>query len=78
MDARHWKSLIIGFGLPALGVLVIMPIIANTTVHLFGMPLLFLWIFVMFPLTSLCLWVAWRMDEPDYRDPARPGASKER
>ena len=80
MNATHrkslWKSLIIGLGLPAIGVLVIMPLLANTSIHVLGLPLLFVWIFLMFPLTSLCLWLAWRIDEPYYRD-ARTRTVKE-
>ncbi len=57
------KSLIVGLGLPAFGVLVIMPLLANTSVYVFGIPLLFAWIFAMFPLTSLCLWLALRINE---------------
>lgn len=68
MNARIRKSLIIGLGLPVVGVVVIMPLLADTSIHAFGFPLLFLWIFVMLPLTSLCLWIAWRIDEPHYRD----------
>jgi predicted ABC-type exoprotein transport system permease subunit len=75
MNARIWKSLIIGLGLPIVGVLVIMPLLADSTIHVFGVPLLLMWIFVMFPLTSLCLWLAWRIDEPYYRD--APGQSAE-
>ncbi len=73
MDARIRKSVAISLGLPALGVLVVLPLLANTQIHLFGMPLLFVWIFLMFPLTSLCLWLAWRIDEPHYREtPSQP------
>jgi hypothetical protein len=78
MNARIWKSLIVGLGLPGLGVLVIMPLLANTSVHVFGIPLLFMWIFLMFPLTSLCLWLAWRIDEPHYRDISGQTAEEER
>ncbi len=77
MNARIWKSLIIGLGLPAIGVLVVMPLLANTSVRVLGIPLLFVWIFVMFPLTSLCLWLAWRIDEPYYRDAPSQAAKEE-
>ena len=68
MDPRTRKSVVLGLVLPAIGVLVILPLLANTTIHVFGMPLLFVWIFLMFPFTSLCLWLAWRIDEPYYRE----------
>jgi len=78
MNARIRKSLIIGLGLPIVGVLVIMPLLANTSIDVFGLPLLFLWIFLMFPLTSLCLWIAWRIDKPYYRDTPGKAAEEER
>lgn len=81
MNATHrnslWKSLIIGLGLPAIGVLVVMPLLANTSIHVLGLPLLFVWMFVMFPLTTLCLWIAWRIDEPHYRETSRRIAKEE-
>jgi hypothetical protein len=48
--------------------LVVMPLLANTSASIAGIPLLFAYIFALFPLTSLCLWVAWRIDEPRYRE----------
>ncbi|MGH3359088.1 MAG: DUF3311 domain-containing protein [Nocardioidaceae bacterium] len=70
---RDVRSLAIGLGVPVVALLVAMPLLADTSVTVGGIPLLFGWIFAWFPLTSLCLWVAWRIDEPHYRDaPARP------
>lgn len=65
---HSWKSLVIGGVIPAVALLVVMPLLANTSVTLFGIPLLFGYLFVLLPFTSLCLWVAWRIDEPRYRD----------
>lgn len=65
---RDVRSLAIGLGIPAVALLVVMPLLANTSVNIVGIPLLFAWMFAWFPLTSLCLWVAWRIDEPNYRD----------
>jgi len=62
------KSLAVGLGMPAAAILVVMPLIADTSVYVLGIPLLWLWMFAWFPLTTLCLWVAWRIDEPRYRD----------
>jgi len=62
------RSLIIGLGLPAAAILVVTPLLANTDVYVLGIPLLFAWMFAWFPLTSLCLWFAWRIDEPRYRE----------
>ncbi len=63
------------FASPA-SVLVILPLLADSSVRVFGMPLLLVWIFLLFPLTSLCLWIAWRIDEPHYRAAPRPTAEE--
>ena len=70
------RSLIIGLGIPAVAILVVMPLLADTDVHVLGVPLIFAWMFAWFPLTSVCLWFAWRIDEPRYRDEA-VGAAEE-
>ncbi len=65
---HNWKSVVIGGVVPLVALLVVMPLLANTSVTIAGIPLLFAYIFALFPLTSLCLWTAWRIDEPRYRD----------
>ena len=65
---RDVRSLAIGLGVPLVAMLVAMPLLADTSITVGGVPLLFAWIFAWFPLTSLCLWLAWRIDEPHYRD----------
>lgn len=67
---RDARSLIVGLGVPVVALLVAMPLLADTSITVGGVPLLFAWIFAWFPLTSLCLWIAWRIDEPYYREPA--------
>ena len=59
MEASR-RSLIIGLGLPAAAILVVMPLLANTDVYVLGVPLLFAWMFAWFPLTSLCPLVSCR------------------
>lgn len=56
---RSWPSLIIGLVIPVVGVLGGIIAFADTSVFVFGIPLLFFWIFAWFPLTSLCLWISW-------------------
>lgn len=77
MQVRSWQSLVIGLGIPAVAILVVMPLLADTSVHVLGIPLLFFWVFLMFPITTLCLWVAWRIDEPHYRDELARGQAGE-
>lgn len=74
---RDKKSLLIGLGLPAVGILIVLPLVANTSGEVLGVPLLFFWMFLLFPLTTVCLWVAWRIDEPHYRDDTRPAPHRE-
>ncbi|POX40191.1 hypothetical protein C3486_14680 [Streptomyces sp. Ru73] len=71
------KSLAVGLGLPVVAILVVMPLLADTGVYVLGIPLLWLWMFAWFPLTSLCLWVAWRIDEPRYREDPEAGTARE-
>jgi hypothetical protein len=65
---RSWKSIVIGGIVPAIALLLVMPLLADTDVVVLGIPLLFAYVFALFPVTSLCLWIAWRIDEPCYRD----------
>lgn len=74
---RDVRSLAIGLGVPVVALVIAMPLLADTSLAVGGVPLLFAWIFAWFPLTSVCLWVAWRIDEPHYRDDAtEPGAKR--
>lgn len=73
---RNWKSLAIGLFVPAIALLGVLPLLADTSVYVLGIPLLFFWIFAWFPLTTLCLWIAWRIDEPWYRDTDRAGEGR--
>jgi hypothetical protein len=57
---RSWPSVLCGLGIPALAILVGIPLVSNTSVFVFGIPLVFFWMFCCFPLTTLCLWVSWR------------------
>lgn len=64
---ESWKSIAIGGGVPTVAMLVVMPLLADTEISVMGIPLLFAYVFALFPFTSLCLWIAWRIDEPRYR-----------
>jgi hypothetical protein len=68
---RSWKSVVVGLGIPLVAIVVVLPLISNTSVYVFDIPLIFFWMFAWFPLTTLCLWIAWRIDEPHYRDEPR-------
>ncbi len=57
---RSWPSVVIGLFVPAAAILAGIPLVADTGVHVFGIPLLFFWTFLCFPLTTACLWLSWR------------------
>lgn len=64
---RIWASVIIGLGVPVIGVVGVIPFIASTDATVAGIPLLFAWMFTWFPLTSACMWFCWwRFDRHDY------------
>lgn len=70
---RSWPSVLIGLGVPAAAILVGVPLVANTNIFVFGIPLLFFWMFCCFPLTTVCLWVSWRLfDSRHYPKDDRP------
>lgn len=78
---RSWPSVLIGLGIPAAAILIGIPLVSNTPDYVFGIPLLFFWMFCCFPLTSLCLWVSWRFFDsqhyPAENDPAARYPAKE-
>lgn len=44
---------------PVVGVIGMLPIINRLNTTLFGMPLIYAWMFLWFVLTSLCLLLSW-------------------
>jgi hypothetical protein len=61
------SSLALGLGVPFVGIVVALPFVSDTEVTVAGIPLLFLWMFAWFPLTSGCLWLCWHLwDRHDY------------
>lgn len=66
---RRAASPLIGLGIPFVAIVVVLPFVSDTTIRVFGVPFLFFWIFLWFPLTSLCLAIAWFcFDRKDYDD----------
>ncbi|MFP5312259.1 MAG: DUF3311 domain-containing protein [Actinomycetes bacterium] len=62
MIGSRW-SLIVAMGIPALAVLVGVPLVSSSTQTVLGIPMVFAWLFAWLPLTSLCFWVSWRYFE---------------
>lgn len=65
---ERWSSVVLGLVVPAAALLVGIPLVANTSVHIGGVPLLFAYAFALFPFTTVCLWLAWRIDAPYYAE----------
>lgn len=61
MIGSRWS--LAAVGIPAIAVLVGVPIISGSTYTIWGAPAVFVWLFAWLPLTTLCLWVAWRYFE---------------
>lgn len=81
MSGRLWSP-VIGLGIPTVALLVVVPLIGDTGVRVAGIPLLFFWVFLWIPLTSLCLWLSWHFFDRHRPDPdeqpvaARTGAGE--
>ncbi|SAL84851.1 hypothetical protein AWB74_07083 [Caballeronia arvi] len=58
-------KLLIGIGIPYGGVIGLLPWVASAERFVFGVPLVYAWIFSWFVLTSVCLLVCWRMFDRD-------------
>ena len=56
---RSWPCLVIGLVIPAVAILGGIAVIGPLSWTLFGIPAVFSWMFLCFPLTSLCLWISW-------------------
>ncbi|ATJ91838.1 hypothetical protein CIW82_15280 [Acetobacter tropicalis] len=61
MSARpNRKSLALGLGVPFIAIVFVAPFLSCLSFTVFEIPVVFLWIFAWFPLTSLCLWLCER------------------
>ena len=53
--------LILGLGLPYVGVVGLLPWAASKDVFVLGVPFVYAWIFSWFVLTAGCLWLCWML-----------------
>lgn len=58
-------KLLIGIGIPYGGVIGLLPCAASAERFVFGVPLVYAWIFSWFALTSGCLLFCWRVFDRD-------------
>ncbi|MBB4684074.1 DUF3311 domain-containing protein [Amycolatopsis jiangsuensis] len=65
---RSRASVVIGLGVPVVAVVAGILVLAGNPTLVFGIPVVFCWMFCCFPLTTACLWVSWRFfDSRHYR-----------
>ncbi|WP_281701019.1 DUF3311 domain-containing protein [Acetobacter malorum] len=55
------RAVALGFGIPCIAIVLVAPFLSRLTFSLFGIPIVFIWLFAWFPLTSLCLWLCERL-----------------
>lgn len=59
MSLRTFGNIAIGLLIPLIAILGVTPFIGHMETLVFGFPILYFWIFLWFPLTSLCLSISW-------------------
>ncbi|MFG0601531.1 DUF3311 domain-containing protein [Delftia sp. WSY_4] len=64
-------KLFIGIGIPYIAVIGLLPLVASVDRFVFGVPFIYLWIFMWFVLTSLCMLVCWLMFDRHEADDAQ-------
>ena len=70
------KSALLAIGVPFAGVLGGIVVLSGSTAAVFGVPILFAWLFLWMPLTSLCLHLAWKLfDRKDFEAAERAEAA---
>lgn len=62
------KSLLIGTLLPIVAILAGVVALAGSTRQVLGFPVVFAWLFLWMPLTTVCLQLAWRIERHRYAD----------
>ncbi|KFL92015.1 hypothetical protein AmDm5_0456 [Acetobacter malorum] len=55
------RAVALGFGIPFIAIVLVAPFLIRLPFSLFGIPIVFVWLFAWFPLTSLCLWLCERL-----------------
>ncbi|WP_171822585.1 DUF3311 domain-containing protein [Sulfobacillus thermosulfidooxidans] len=59
---RTFWRIIIGIGLPFFAIVGLFPWYDRTYPLIGGFPFVYFWIVLWFPVTTLCLYVVWRLD----------------
>jgi len=61
-------KLLIGLGIPYIGVIGLLPWVASVDRTVLGVPFIYAWIFGWFVLTSGCLMLCWRLFDCHFDD----------
>jgi hypothetical protein len=64
--SQESKIALLAIGVPFVGVLGGVVALAGSAVTILGFPVVFAWLFLWMPLTTLCLHLAWRVEAPNY------------
>ncbi|MDJ1136507.1 DUF3311 domain-containing protein [Streptomyces iconiensis] len=68
--------MLVGLGVPAFALLGGVTLLSGSGARVLGWPALYLWVFLCFPLTTVCLAVSWRVfDRRHYREPESESGS---
>ncbi|WP_298017408.1 DUF3311 domain-containing protein [uncultured Castellaniella sp.] len=62
MIGSKW-AILIATVIPAIAILVGIPVISGYEYTVLGIPLVFFWLFCWLPLTTLCMWLSWHYFE---------------
>ncbi len=54
-------SVVIGLVIPVIAIVGVFPWYDRVHPFILGFPFLYFWIFLWFPLTTICLYIAWRL-----------------
>lgn len=54
-------SILIGMIIPFAAIVGVLPFIASSDISIMGFPIIYFWIFLWLPLTSLCLLLSWML-----------------
>lgn len=63
--SKEVKSAALAVGVPFVGVLGGIVALSGSEATVLGFPILFAWLFLWMPLTSLCMHLAWRLFDRD-------------
>ncbi|GCE83472.1 hypothetical protein [Komagataeibacter diospyri] len=56
-DRPDWRRVALGLGVPFMAIVPVAPFLGFLSWTIMGIPVILVWMFVWFPLTSLCLWL---------------------